>query len=174
MKRSVFFWKTIIETFQWRRKLQFWQACWKLSPKVLKISAQHLKTKKTWVSFQKKLFKTYIWSHRMQSWRPCGTFSAKPLKLFNFEVTKLNKRTTFTEKKILVKLFTRTREMQCDQPCWNDFAKFLEKIGWISKTISQDMNTFFFRKSFFFSKCSFGHPDCIFDEQAAYLPPEVG
>ena len=99
----------------------------------------------------------------MESWRPCGTFSAKPLKLFNFEVTKLNKRTTFTEKKFLVKLFARTREIQSDQPYWNIFDDFLEKSGWKSKTISMDISIFFSKKSFFFLQ------NVPLDTQTAFL-----
>ena len=87
----------------------------------------------------------------MQSWQPCGTSSAKHLKFFNSEFTKMNKRITFTEKKFLLKLFARTREMQSDQPCWNIFAKFLEKIGWNSQAISKDKYTVFF-KNFFLKK----------------------
>ena len=153
MKRSVFFFrKTIIETFQWRRKLQCWQTCRKLSPKVRNFSAQLLRTKKTWVSFQKKARQNFHLVTKNAVWTTLRKFFSKHLKFFNSEVTKMNEKTTFTEKKFLLKLFARTREMQFGHPCWNIFSKILEKIGWNSKTISKDIYIFFFQKSRFFFK----------------------
>ena len=133
--------------------------------KIPKVFCWTSENKKNLISFQKKLLKTFIRLLRMQSWRPCGTFSADHLKFFNSEVTKMNKRTTSTEKKFLLKLFAWTGEMQSDQLCWNIFAKFLEKIGWKSKTISKNIYIYIY----IFSKKSFFFQNVPLDTQTAFL-----
>ena len=85
----------------------------------------------------------------------------------------MNNKTTFTEKNFCSS--SSAGQVKCSLI---NRAETFSPIFWKKMAGSQKRSVrtyiyFSFKKVVFFSKCSLGHPDCIFDEQAAYLPPEV-
>ena len=72
----------------------------------------------------------------------------------------------------LLNFFPCTRKMQLGQTCWNIFAKVLKNYGSRSKN-GQEEQIYVFKKLVFFSICSTGHPDCIFNKLAEISPPKL-
>ena len=137
-------------------RLHFRQACRDLSAKSLIAFCSYSESDEKKSIFFKKTSKRSPGHTECSSDNTADVFLPKLPVFLLLKLRTSQKKCFFFQKKILLRFFPCTREMQFVQPSWKTFVDFpKKKIGW--KSNNNQKNMYFFQKRCSLSKCSPGH-----------------